>query len=159
MHGPGPHSYLMPEPGFNLRESDSRTCLVNLYSTLGGVDHLPPWGMWSGGHCELGWGRQEFLSLGKLSHTVCFLAEPPSENSDATKNDSGFLQGKPIFLIPSEKMLSVIPCSILNSFYSGHILTKRAESALSPRGYLLQRPPSFQPHLPFYPVHPFTNHN
>lgn len=121
----------MSEPGFNARESDFRTCLVNLFSTLGRAQQLPPWAAWSGDCCGLSWGKQEFLSLGKLHYAVCFLAKPPRENSAATKNDSGFLQGKPIFLISSEKILGVILCSILD-FCAGCILTKNAASALPP---------------------------
>lgn len=101
LYGPGSQSQLMSEPGFTPKKSDFRTFFANLYSILCRVEPLPLCGVWSGDYCDLPLERQEFPSLGKLYYTTCFLAEPPRDNSAATKNDSGFLQGKLIFLIPS----------------------------------------------------------
>lgn len=145
--GSGSHSWLVSELGFNLRDSDFRSCLVSLFSTPGRAEQLPPWMVWSGDHCELSWGRQEFLPLGKLHYAVCLLARPPRENSAATKNDSGFLREELIFLIPSEKILGVILCSILD-FCSGCILTKNAVSALPP-WLFTPEVHALHPHLPF----------
>lgn len=91
----------MSQPGFRPMESDFTTFFVNLYATLGRAEQLPPWGVWSGDRDELSSGRREFLSFEKLHYTICFLPEPPRENSAETKNDSGFLQGKPRFSILS----------------------------------------------------------
>lgn len=47
-------------------------------------------------------------------------------------------RGKPMFLISSEKILRVVLCSILDSLYFGHILTKNEGSALPPWLFILE---------------------
>lgn len=142
-YGLGSHSQLMSEPGFNPKQSDFKTHPVNLYSTVGGPS-VCPFGATVSYTRE---GRSVFL-LGNCFTQCVSWPSLPKKNSAGTKNDFRILwklkmilvsfRGKPVFLISSQKILRVVLCSILDSLYSGHILTKKEGSALPPWLFTLE---------------------
>lgn len=67
-------------------------------------------------------------------------------------------RGKPMFLISSEKILRVVLCSILDSLYFGHILTKNEGSALPPWLFTLEAVLRSAT-VTILPHHPFANGN
>lgn len=63
-----------------------------------------------------------------------------------------------MFLISSEKILRVVLCSILDSLYSGHILTKNEGSSLPP--WLLTLEAALRSAIAtILPHGPFANYN